>query len=231
MLSLSASSRLFASVLAAAGLVVVLAQPPAARAWGNGGHRLINKLAASTLPADVPAFLRSPEAVAEIEYLGPEPDRWRSPAEPELSAAQAPEHFIDLEPADALGPLPHRRLDFEAMVFASGQRPEKIGLQPWETTEVWERLKAALREYRKLAAGDGDTRPVEQAILFYAGWLGHYVGDGSQPRTWPTCGNRRPMWRGSTNWTRREGSWARERPSRGSLPPDGWLPGPACCAT
>ena len=181
MLSLSASSRLFASVLAAAGLVVVLAQPPAARAWGNGGHRLINKLAASTLPADVPAFLRSPEAVAEIEYLGPEPDRWRSPAEPELSAAQAPEHFIDLEPADALGPLPHRRLDFEAMVFASGQRPEKIGLQPWETTEVWERLKAALREYRKLAAGDGDTRPVEQAILFYAGWLGHYVGDGSQP--------------------------------------------------
>jgi hypothetical protein len=181
MLSLSASSRLFASVLAAAGLVVVLAQPPAARAWGNGGHRLINKLAASTLPADVPAFLRSPEAVAEIEYLGPEPDRWRSPAEPELSAAQAPEHFIDLEPADALGPLPHRRLDFEAMVFASGQRPEKIGLQPWETTEVWERLKAALREYRKLAAGHGDTRPVEQAILFYAGWLGHYVGDGSQP--------------------------------------------------
>ena len=181
MLSLSASSRLFASVLAAAGLVVVLAQPPAARAWGNGGHRLINKLAASTLPADVPAFLRSPEAVAEIEYLGPEPDRWRSPAEPELSAAQAPEHFIDLEPADALGPLPHSRLDFEAMVFASGQRPEKIGLQPWETTEVWERLKAALREYRKLAAGDGDTRPVEQAILFYAGWLGHYVGDGSQP--------------------------------------------------
>ncbi len=22
---------------------------------------------------------------------------------------------------------------------------------------------------------------MEQAILFYAGWLGHYVGDGSQP--------------------------------------------------
>jgi hypothetical protein len=142
---------------------------------------MINRLAASTLPAEVPAFLRSPDAVAEIEYLGPEPDRWRSPAEPELSAAQAPEHFIDLEPADALGPLPHRRLDFEASVFASGQRPEKIGLQPWEATEVWERLKAAMREYRNLSAAKQDTRPVEQAILFYAGWLGHYVGDGSQP--------------------------------------------------
>ncbi|MGP8226667.1 MAG: nuclease, partial [Terracidiphilus sp.] len=180
-LSASASSRLFLSSLAAAGLVCLLVQPPSARAWGNGGHRLINKLAVSSLPADVPAFLRTPEAIAEIEYLGPEPDRWRSPAEPELSAAQAPEHFIDLEPADALGPLPHRRLDFEASVFASGQRPEKIGLQPWETTEVWERLKAAMREYRKLAARHENTGPVEQAIIFYAGWLGHYVGDGSQP--------------------------------------------------
>ena len=181
MLSLSASSRLFLSALAAAGLFCVLVQPPAARAWGNKGHQLVNKLAASTLPADVPAFLRSPEAVSEIEYLGPEPDRWRSPAEPELLAAQAPEHFIDLEPADALGPLTRRRLDFEAKVFASGQRPEKLGLQPWQTNEVWERLKAAMREYRKLAAEHQNTRPVEQAILFYAGWLGHYVGDGSQP--------------------------------------------------
>jgi len=168
------------TMLASYSLALVLL-PPAAHAWGNEGHRMINRLAASALPADVPTFLRTPEALNEIEYLGPEPDRWRSPAEPELSAAQAPEHFIDLEPADALGPLPHKRLDFEAKVFAAGQRPEKIGLQPWQTTEVWERLKAAMREYRVLTAAKQDTKPVEQAIIFYAGWLGHYVGDGSQP--------------------------------------------------
>ena len=178
---LSGTHRSFLSTLAVAGLVCFLAQPPAAHAWGNGGHKLVNKLAASSLPADVPAFLRSPDAIAEIEYLGPEPDRWRSPAEPELVAAQAPEHFIDMELADALGPLPHRRFDFEAKVFAAGQRPEKIGLQPWEADEVWERLKSAMREYRKLSVAKLDTRPVEQAIIFYAGWLGHYVGDGSQP--------------------------------------------------
>jgi hypothetical protein len=181
MLRLSLTPRLVPTALAVAALVYVLVQPQSARAWGNEGHRLINRLAASTLPASVPAFLRSEAAVNEIEYLGPEPDRWRSAAEPELSAAQAPEHFIDLEPADALGPLPRRRLDFEAKVFAAGQRPEKIGLQPWETTEVWERLKEALREYRRLAAAGQDTRPVEQVAIFYAGWLGHYVGDGSQP--------------------------------------------------
>ncbi len=128
----------------------------------------------------MPAFFAPRRPSNEIEYLGPEPDRWRSPAEPELSAAQAPEHFIDLEPADALGPLPRRRLDFEAKVFAAGQRPEKIGLQPWEATEVWERLKAALREYRNLAARTRTPRR-EAAAIFYAGWLGHYVGDGSQP--------------------------------------------------
>jgi hypothetical protein len=142
---------------------------------------MINRLAASNLPPDVPAFLRSEAAIDEIDYLGPEPDRWRSKAEAELAAAQAPEHFIDLELADALGPLPHKRLDFEAKVFAAGQRPEAIGLQPWETEEVWERLKAAMRQYRSMPPGSPDTKSVEAAIVFYAGWLGHYVGDGSQP--------------------------------------------------
>jgi len=181
MLSHPLSLRRVEIALLAFGLLCLISRPTAAHAWGNEGHRMINKLAASTLPPDVPAFLRSESAVNEIEYLGPEPDRWRSRAEPELSAVQAPEHFIDLEPADALGPLPRNRLDFEAKVFAAGQRPEKIGLQPWEATEVWERLKAALREYRNLQAAKQDTRGVEAAALFYAGWLGHYVGDASQP--------------------------------------------------
>jgi hypothetical protein len=176
-------------ILPATVLVCIALASQSARAWEQDGHRMINKLAASNLPADVPAFLRSQAAIDEIEYLGPEPDRWRSRAEPELNAAQAPEHFIDLEAADALGPLPHKRLDFEARVFAAGLQPEKVGLQPWETDEVWERLKAAMRQYRfMIAAGqntspgaNADTKPVEAAILFYAGWLGHYVGDGSQP--------------------------------------------------
>ena len=168
--------------LPAAGLFALVLSSPCAHAWGNEGHRIINRLAASSLPADVPAFLRSPAAIDEIEYLGPEPDRWRSKAaEPELLAAQAPEHFIDLELADALGPLPRNRLDFEAEVFAAHQRPETVGLQPWQTNEVWERLKQSMRQYRTLRAAGKNTAQVEAAIIFYAGWLGHYVGDGSQP--------------------------------------------------
>jgi len=179
--SISTVSCLFRSALSLAAVCSMVLPAVPAHAWGNDGHKMINRLAAAALPQDVPAFLRSQAAIEEIEYLGPEPDRWRSRAEPELSAAQAPEHFIDLELADALGPLPRKRLDFEAMVFAAGKRPETIGLQPWQTDEVWERLKAAMREYRSISSAGGNTKPVEAAIVFYAGWLGHYVGDGSQP--------------------------------------------------
>ena len=159
-------------------------------AWGADGHMIINRLAAAALPADVPEFLRSPAALDAMEYYGPEPDRWRSPAEPELDAAQAPEHFIDLEYADLAGLLPRQRYDYiRALAVAQAKHPdlaasltpEKVGLQPYVTTEVYERLQSAFRDYRALVAAKKDTKPSEAEIVFLAGWLGHYVGDGSQP--------------------------------------------------
>lgn len=157
-------------------------------AWGADGHAMINRLAGRALPADVPLFLRSPAAIDALGYYGPEPDRWRSPAEPELNAAQAPEHFIDLEYADMLGTLPRRRYDFiRALAVLQAAHPdlqltpEKVGLQPYVTIEVYERLKSAMRDYRKLLVAKQNTKPVECEILFLAGWLGHYVADGAMP--------------------------------------------------
>lgn len=172
-------------------------------AWGANGHRMINRLAAAALPIDVPAFLRNGEALDTMEYLGPEPDRWKNRAENELLVTQSPDHFIDMEWADyadvsctagqngcpASGKdLPRLRYDFFRAVEKAAAAhpelnltPEKIGFQPWEVQEIYERLKVGLREYRKLVAANQDTKPVETTILFYAGWLGHYVGDGSQP--------------------------------------------------
>jgi hypothetical protein len=177
-------------VLRAAAAVVLLplivVQP--AFGWGNDGHMMINRLAGQTLPADVPEFLRSPAAVDALEYYGPEPDRWRSSAEPELNAAQAGEHFLDLEYADLAGPLPKRRYDYiRALAAAQAKHPdivltpEKTGMQPYVTTEVYERLKSAMRDYRGLLAAKKDTKPVEAEIVFLAGWMGHYVADGSMP--------------------------------------------------
>jgi hypothetical protein len=173
-------------VAAAALLPVMMVQQ--SFAWGGDGHRMINRLAGAALPSDVPEFLRSHDALDALEYYGPEPDRWKSPAEPELGAAGSPEHFIDLEYADLVGELPRKRYDFvRALAYAQKSHPdlpltpEKVGLQPYVTVEVWERLKSSMREYRKLKADHQDTKPVEAEIVFLAGWLGHYVADGSQP--------------------------------------------------
>lgn len=157
--------------------------------WGREGHMLINRLAVEALPRDVPEFLRSAAAQDAIEYYGPEPDRWRSPTEPELNVAAAPEHFLDMEWADLVGtPLPRRRYDFvRALAYAQTAHPElpltpeKVGLQPYATDEGYERLKAAMREYRTLSAQHKDVQPVEGEILYLAGILGHYIADGSQP--------------------------------------------------
>src|SRR6202041_1119879 len=173
-------------IVASTMLPVILVQQ--SWAWGSDGHKMINRLAGAALPSDVPEFLRSKEALDALEYYGPEPDRWKSPLEPELNAAQSPDHFIDLEYADLVGDLPRKRYDFvRALAFAQKSHldlpltPEKVGLQPYETVEVWERLKSAMRDYRKLKEDHKDTKPVEAEIVFLAGWLGHYVADGSQP--------------------------------------------------
>jgi hypothetical protein len=175
-------------------LFLSLCTTPVALAWGNEGHRIINRAAATKLPQDVPAFLRSPDAANEIEYLGPEPDRWRSPLEPELNASQAPDHFIDLELTDRIGPLPRSRYEYIRMLYAAAVEqpqdaaklaPEKVGFQPYIAIEVMERLQAALREWRTLSTSGAtkadDAKAAQQAVIFYAGWLGHYVADGSMP--------------------------------------------------
>ena len=169
---------------------LVLLQSGGAGAWGNEGHTYINRVAAEKIPADMPSFLR--RAVTEIAYLGPEPDRWRSPSEFALKNAQEPDHFIDLERVAWLDPLPQGRYEFYRKLYEKRAAtpstdhpddylPEHVGLQPYITMEVYGRLKAAFREYRQFKASHQPTAAVEQAIIFYAGWLGHYVADGSQP--------------------------------------------------
>jgi hypothetical protein len=156
--------------------------------WGVDGHHMINRLAGNALPADAPLFLRSTEGVNALEYYAPEPDHWRGRGEPELAAESAPDHYIDLERAEMLGTLPRNRYDYlRALVPLQAAHPdlpltaERVGMQPYQTVESYERLKSAMRDYRALTASKQDTKAVESEIVFLAGILGHYVGDGSMP--------------------------------------------------
>ncbi len=166
----------------------VLLQARPAAAWGNEGHTYINRVAAQMTPASMPLFLR--RAVVEIAYLGPEPDRWRSPSEFALKNSQEPDHFIDLERVAWLDPLPRGRYEFYRKLYEKRAAttdhpddylPERVGLQPYITMEVYGRLKAAFRDYRQMRAAHKPTDAVQRAIIFYAGWLGHYAADAAQP--------------------------------------------------
>ena len=156
--------------------------------WGNEGHTYVNQVAAQKIPRGMPQFFR--HAVAELAYLGPEPDRWRNPAEAALKNSQEPDHFIDLERVSWLDPLPERRYEFYRRLYEKRATttdhpddylPEHVGLQPYITMEVFGRLKSAFREYRTLKEAHKPTAPVQRAIVIYAGWLGHYVADAAQP--------------------------------------------------
>jgi hypothetical protein len=169
-------------------VVLVLLQARPAVAWGNEGHTYINRVAAQKIPASMPLFLR--RAVVEIAYLGPEPDRWRSPTEFALKNSQEADHFIDLERVSWLDPLPRGRYEFYRKLYEKRAAttdhpddylPERVGLQPYITMEVYGRLKSAFRDYRQLRAAHKPTDVVQQAIIFYAGWLGHYAADAAQP--------------------------------------------------
>jgi hypothetical protein len=158
--------------------------------WGSTGHTDINQVAAEKIPASMPKFLRTKSAVQRIAYLGPEPDRWRDGAPSALNYAQAPDHFIDLERIEGLGPLPLDRYLFYKMLYAKraattdhpdNYLPDRVGLQPYITIEILERLELAFRNYREMKQKKQRTHVIEGNIIFYMGWLGHYVADGSQP--------------------------------------------------
>ena len=178
---------------------------PSGRAWDYEGHRIINQLALAGLPADFPAFVRTPAAAGRIAFLAGEPDRWRNSPDLPLQHENNPNHYLDLEqlgwagldPA-AISPL---RYEF-ALQFAAGRAahpeifpaidPRKdadhtrewVGFLPWEITEDYARLKSAFSYLRAFEEGGGTAEEIANAqanIIYLMGVMGHYVGDGSQP--------------------------------------------------
>src|SRR4051812_9088281 len=94
----SSSRKLFAAAVIGAAVFVV---PSLLFAWGEAGHRISGEAAAREMPPSTPAFFRN--AVKQLAYLNPEPDRWRDRTESTIDAAldrgTAPDHFIDMEMA------------------------------------------------------------------------------------------------------------------------------------
>lgn len=181
----------------AAGLF--LAAPHGAFAWGATGHRIIGRLAVQTLPADLPAFLRAPAAVAAIGELAREPDRWKDSGHTH-DGDRDPGHFLDLGDdgrvlgGPALATLPITREGYDSDLRAAGADSWRGGYLPYSIIDGWQQLAKDFAYWRvDTAAGATVANPTHRAwliadaarrealILRDLGVLGHYVGDGSQP--------------------------------------------------
>jgi len=194
------------AVLAAAVFMI----PAQAFAWGASGHRMIGELGAKELPDEIPAFVRTPHAVAFIGELAREPDRWRDSGLVH-DRERDPGHFVDATDAGTVyegGPslkaLPPTREDYDTAIRATtsfwARDPKDkhtqytAGYLPYSIIDGWQQLVRDFAFWRidiageKYAKTDADRAWFTQDRILREGltvrdlgvWA-HYVGDASQP--------------------------------------------------
>src|SRR5262245_5508250 len=112
------------------GLVVVAALATAGlvRAWWVLGHVAVAEAAAGGLPDEVPAFFRA--ASKSLGHYSGDPDRWKNPSCKHLRAAEAPDHFVDLEDFEG-NELPADRWKAIALLQKLKKQPDRVGFLPY----------------------------------------------------------------------------------------------------
>jgi len=182
----------------ASALLFTLAPAPAL-AWGSMGHRTVGVAAMRALPKDLPGFLRTLEAAADVGELSREADRWKGAGRIHDHNRDAG-HFLDLGGDGKLlggpnfAPLPATRADYEKALQAAGIDSWKAGYLPYSIIDQQQQLAKDFAYWRVLTHAIGnekdrdrrtwlarDLERREAQILRTIGELSHYVGDGSQP--------------------------------------------------
>jgi len=152
-------------------LLVALALPVPAHAWGYDVHRFIVERAIGLLPPELrPLFEANRTLVVEHAI---DPDLWRDV----LGDQEDPHHYLDFD-WGGYGPYPFaglpRNYDEAVKKFGKAQ-VDRNGTLPWRTEEFYGKLKGAFAGYQRRGSfGRFD-------ILLYSAWLAHYVSDAHVP--------------------------------------------------
>jgi hypothetical protein len=170
----------------------ILLIPVACGAWGPRGHQAANRAAIRSIPEDGPVFLKNYEDW--IAKTGPLPDSWRGVSEPYSKIFEDPNHGWFKEQFSFLTEIPRSRYEFVLRLYDEYLRIKDkdpgraaltnvrwTGTLPYAAMENYDRIKAAMRQYRAVPPQSADARFLAQDIAFYVGWLGHYTADGAQP--------------------------------------------------
>ena len=151
-------------------LVLLIALPAPALAWGTAAHRVLMTRAIDLLPAEIKPFFDANRA--ELVLRVNDPDLWRV-----VGWDEDAHHFLDLD-AKEYGSYPFAALprDHEAAVRKFGANTVKrYGLLPWRTEEMFGRLRRAF---------EGVPRSAPYAasdIVVFASAVAHYAQDAHQP--------------------------------------------------
>src|SRR5262245_62392880 len=96
--------------LALAFVIVLVAPSPRLAAWGGTAHRVINRVAVTALPDEVPPFVKR-----QIDWIGVRsitPDSWRIASEPFLKIEEDPNHGWFREQFAFMREIPRSRYEF-----------------------------------------------------------------------------------------------------------------------
>ena len=176
-----------------------LANADDARAWGAAAHRMIGGLAAQSLPAEIPAFLRSPEAARQIAEVAREPDRSRGAGQPHDPDAD-PAHHVDvgddlkISRGPSLTALPPNRESYDTALRSVGTDEYRVGYLPYAIIDGWQQLALDLAYWRADVAGASHAKTPSDRSWFLRdqyvregltirdiGYWSHFVADGAQP--------------------------------------------------
>ncbi len=189
--------------LVIATVAAALLLPSTALAWGLHGHEIVGRAAVVHLPADLPAFVQTDAAKAEIVYLQSEEDRLKLGGSDTDAWTRewTTDHYLDIADdlsiggavsIDALPPTRDKYM-LALMRATPSVDPYNIGFLPYSILEGYEqvRLDFALwrREQAALTGLSGDqltkarqTLALRESITLHdIGLFSHFVGDGSQP--------------------------------------------------
>lgn len=130
-------------------------------AWGEKGHKLINRKAVDYLPDEMKEFRAWGNYISE--HAADADNRKKT------DKNEAPKHFIDIDfyPEFLIGKMIQNK---DSLIGLYGEETvQKMGYLPWATFDTYKNLVKAFK--------DGNR---DRALIFISD-LGHYVADGHQP--------------------------------------------------
>ena len=161
-------------VLSLVMLLLLVAAPRAAHAWGFSAHKFVMDRAIALLPPELRPFYEKHRS--EVVERAIDPDTWIIAGWEE----ERPHHFVDMD-SPGFGQYPFNELPRDyttALAKFGAARMRDAGTLPWTAEEVYGSLRRAFEAYPR-RGGFGPNAHLD--VILFSAWLAHYTSDGHVP--------------------------------------------------